>query len=105
MANALLAVLTAWCRAHDLPDPEEEFRFHPTRRWRWDYCWPERMLAVEVDGGLFIQGRHSQGAGRERDLEKHAEGIAMGWRVLVVSPRMVNDGRLLAWLERLLTQD
>jgi very-short-patch-repair endonuclease len=100
--SPLLTVLTAWCRGRGLPDPEPEYEFHPARKWRWDICFPERMVAVEIDGGLYVQGRHSRGAEREKDMEKHAEGICLGWRLLVVSPRMVNDGRLLAWLERLL---
>jgi very-short-patch-repair endonuclease len=101
MASALLAVLTAWCRAHGLPDPEDEYPFHPTRKWRFDFAWPELMLAVEVDGGLHVGGRHIRGRGRENDLAKVAEGQCLGWRVLTVSTDMVNDGRLLAWLERL----
>ena len=40
MSSALLAVLTAWCRARGLPDPEDEYPFHPTRKWRWDYAFP-----------------------------------------------------------------
>jgi very-short-patch-repair endonuclease len=93
------------CEAVGLPRPVPEYRFHPTRMWRWDWAFVPQKVAVEVDGGLHIGGRHNRGAGRERDLEKHNEGVAMGWRVLVVSPRMLDDCRALGWLERLLKED
>ena len=28
-----------------------EYRFHPTRKWRFDYAWPENKIALEVEGG------------------------------------------------------
>lgn len=89
-----------------LPRPVAEYRFHPERKWRFDWCWPDVKppLAVEIDGGLYVGGRHSTGAGRERDLEKLNAALCLGWRVLVVSPRMVKDGRLFSWLETLLKE-
>jgi very-short-patch-repair endonuclease len=61
----------AWqLRAARLPDPVREHQFAPPRRFRWDFAWPDHRVAVEVDGGLFVNGRHSRGAGVERDMEK-----------------------------------
>ncbi len=98
-----MSLFGAVCKAAGLPTPVSEFRFHPTRRWRFDLAFVSQRLAVEIDGGLYTGGRHSRGQGRERDLEKLAEALCLGWRVLVVSPRMIQDGRALAWLTRLLT--
>ena len=39
-------------RAVGLPPPVTEYRFHPERRWRADFAWPEKKLLVEVDGGV-----------------------------------------------------
>lgn len=100
--NTLLAILTAWCDQMGYPEPVAEFRFSTTRRWRWDACWPERKVAVELQGGSWIGGRHTRGKGYENDCEKTCEAVTMGWRVLLVTPRMVKDGRLLGWLERIL---
>ncbi|WDF96101.1 hypothetical protein [Aeromonas dhakensis] len=30
------------------PDPATELLFHPKRKWRLDYAWPARMIAVEI---------------------------------------------------------
>ena len=72
-----------------LPDPpEQQYRFHPVRRWRFDYAWPDRFLAVEVDGGQWSPrgGRHNT----DRDREKLNEAAKMGWRVLRYSATMLN---------------
>ncbi len=68
---------------------ELEYRFHPTRRWRFDLAWPARRLAVEVDGGQWMAGggRHNTDADREK---LNAAAIA-GWRVLRYSPRQLRD--------------
>jgi len=35
----------------DLPKPEQEFRFAPTRDWRFDLAWSPYLVASEADGG------------------------------------------------------
>jgi very-short-patch-repair endonuclease len=79
-----------------------QYRFHPTRKWRFDVAWPERKFAVEVDGGLYTRGGHVRGEARERDMERDAEALCLGWRVLRVSSRHVKDLRALQWIERIL---
>jgi hypothetical protein len=81
---------------------EREFRFHGERRWRCDLAFPARRLAIECEGGLYISGRHSRGAGAEADLEKYAELAIAGWRLIRVSPRQIRNGMALAWIERAL---
>ena len=64
----------------------KEFRFHPTRRWRFDYAFPELKIAVEVEGGVYIQGRHTRGSGFIKDMEKYNTAASMGWTILRVTP-------------------
>lgn len=64
-----------------LPKPVREYRFHPVRKWRFDFAWPELMIACEVEGGLFIQGGHSRGAAYEDDCEKYNAAALLGWTV------------------------
>jgi very-short-patch-repair endonuclease len=78
-----------------IAQPEREHRFHPERRWRLDFAWPDVRVAVEVDGGAWVGGRHVSGQGFEEDCHKLSMAAALGWRVLRVTPRMVNDGLAL----------
>lgn len=63
-----------------------EYRFHPSREWRFDFAIPERHVAIEVEGGAFIGGRHVRTDGYLRDMEKYNEAAAAGWLVLRVLP-------------------
>lgn len=77
---------------------EREFIFHPTRRWRFDFAFPSKKLAIEIDGGIFTGGRHTRGTGVLGDMEKFAEALVLGWRVLRVAPQHVRSGAALRWL-------
>lgn len=89
-------------RGVGLPRPVEEFRFHAKRRWRFDLAWPDRKLAVEIEGGTWSHGRHTRGKGFRLDCIKYNEALCLGWRVLRVTTGMVNDGTALAYVERAL---
>jgi len=74
-----------------LPDPEKEFSFAGAigRKWRFDRAWPAAMVAVELEGGVYTQGRHTRGAGFESDCEKYNTATAMGWRVFRLTAKML----------------
>lgn len=63
-------------------DPWPEYQFHESRRWRFDYAFPDEKVAVEVEGGVFIRGRHVSPAGFIGDCEKYNAAARLGWRVL-----------------------
>jgi very-short-patch-repair endonuclease len=80
--------------APDLPEPVCEHRFHHTRRWRFDFCWPlnHHKIAVEINGGQWVNGRHNRaGQGYENDLEKLSYAAAYGWCVLQFTPQQLNN--------------
>lgn len=79
---------------------QREFRFHPQRMWRFDLCQPDLKLAVEVEGGSWVAGRHNRGRGFEQDAEKYAEATIAGYSVLRVTTAMVQDGRALLFVDR-----
>ena len=61
-----------------------EYRFHSKRQWRFDFAWPLRRFALEVDGIGFHgrSTRHQTGPGYMNDCEKYLYAMADGWTVL-----------------------
>lgn len=80
-------------RLAGLPEPEREFLFHRKRKWRFDLAWPELLIAVEVEGGIWVGGRHVRGEGYEADCEKYNEAQLAGWMVLRFTPGMIKKGK------------
>lgn len=73
-----------------------EYRFHMARRWRFDFAFPTRRLAVEIEGLVRGgRGRHQTVAGFTADVEKYNTAASMGWTVLRFTSRMVLTGRAL----------
>ena len=89
--SALEEMFALHVRADGLPAPEREYRFHPERRWRFDFAWPDRKLAVEIEGGQWVLGRHQRPDGFEKDCEKYNAAALAGWRVLRFTGRQVKS--------------
>lgn len=102
MKSHLEETLALHIRAAGLPPPVREYRFHPTRRWRFDFAWPESQVALEIDGATWTGGRHTRGAGYQADCEKLNEAAVLGWRVFRTTASMVRSGYALRLLESVL---
>lgn len=74
------------CKSCNIPEPTPELKFHETRKWRIDFAWPRFKLALEIEGGVHTGGRHTRGAGFEKDIEKYNELARKGWRVIRTTP-------------------
>ena len=74
------------CIWTNIPIPEKEYKFHPKRKWRFDYAWPDYKIALEVEGGIWTKGRHVRGTGFLKDMEKYNAATVLGWRVLRTTP-------------------
>lgn len=78
---------------YGIPTPETEFKFHPTRKWRFDYAWPKLgKIAVEIEGGIWSRGRHTRGAGFLADMDKYNAAGKAGWRVFRFTPDQLEKG-------------
>jgi len=89
-------------RAAKLPASEREYRFHPLRKFRVDFAWPELKIAIEIDGATFTQGRHIRGMGYRNDCIKANLLSCSGWSLLKGDAHMVRSGDLLKSLEELI---
>jgi len=91
-----------WCKINNWAAPVSELKFHPVRKWRFDWAWPDLRAALELNGGTFTGGRHIRGIGYERDCEKIAVAMTMGWAVLSVTTRQFRSGVAFQWLDDIL---
>ena len=78
-----------------------EYRFHPKRKWRFDWACPEKKIAIEQEGGVWTGGRHTRGRGFINDLEKYNTATSMGWRVFRFTPQQMEAWEPLEFLARL----
>lgn len=79
---------------------KSEFHFHKTRKYRFDWCIEELMLAVEFEGGIFDRnGSHTSVKGMQRDIYKYNEAASLGWKVLRFSA--INYKDLLTELNKI----
>lgn len=67
-----------------------EYRFHPVRKWRADFCMPKYHILIEIDGGTWSGGRHTQGVGFQKDQEKTNAAAICGFWVLRFIPSDIN---------------
>lgn len=79
----------------------EEYRFHGSRMWRFDFAHPESRVAIELEGGVWSQGRHVRGRGFEGDCEKYNEAALEGWRVFRFTERLLCVGFMEKMVVRL----
>lgn len=76
-----------------LPAPVREFRFHPTRKWRFDYAFVSWKLFIEFEGGAFLRTEDGRSKGHAnpvrflKDMEKYNQATLLGWRSLRFTPR------------------
>jgi very-short-patch-repair endonuclease len=60
----------------------EEHRFHPDRKWRFDFAIPDQKIAIEYEGIHSGKSRHTTRGGYAGDVEKYREAAKLGWTVL-----------------------
>lgn len=82
----LTDVFTTICKTDLRVECVKEFKFHPVRKWRFDYAIPEHKIALEVEGGVWTGGRHTSSVGFIKDMEKYNTATLMGWRVFRTTP-------------------
>jgi very-short-patch-repair endonuclease len=71
-----------------------EHKFHPSRKWRFDFAHTPTKTAIEIEGGIYSRGRHTRPGGFSADAEKYNAATYLGWKVFRLTPRMVNSREL-----------
>ena len=81
---------------------EQEFKFHPTRKWRADFHLKGKKILVEVEGGIWSNGRHTRGKGYLGDLDKYNAATMMGYQVIRFSTEQVKSGKAIEQIFKLI---
>ena len=75
--------------AKGFPEPEQEYKFHPKRKWRADFAWVNQKIIVECEGGTYSGGRHVRGKGYENDCIKYNAAQSLGYKVFRATSNML----------------
>jgi very-short-patch-repair endonuclease len=90
---------------YDIPTPQTEYKFHPTRKWRFDYAFLQQRIAVEIEGAIWTHGRHTRGAGFVKDIEKYNAAAKLGWRIFRFSPSQLKRGEAQTFIKEVMEGD
>lgn len=85
------------CKASGLA-VEREYLFHATRSWRFDFAIPAKKVAIELEGGIWTQGRHNRGTGMIEDMQKYNEAARLGWAVYRFDGGAVKRGEAIRFI-------
>jgi len=89
-------------KALGFPPFEPQYRFSKLRKWRFDLAWPKHKIAAEIEGGIYVYGRHNRPKGFRDDCEKYNEAQRLGWRVFRFTADMLKSGQAREILEDVL---
>lgn len=64
----------------------KEMKFHPTRKWRFDFAIESLKIGIEYNGIMSEKSRHTTITGYSKDLEKINEAQKLGWKVFQYTP-------------------
>ena len=117
--SKLEAELAFQIKALNLPTPITEYPFAAVhvgqgpgiqkrlarsgmKNWRFDFAWPDKMFAVEVEGVTLAGGRHQRIGGFKEDLNKYHHAMELGWTVYRTSGHLIKDGRSIGIIAQLI---
>lgn len=80
-----------WLMHYPNIDLHSEFKFCPTRRFRFDFAHLETKIGIEINGGVWAKSGHSSGTGLNRDYEKINCATSEGWRMFILSGGMITE--------------
>ena len=73
------------------PPLVREHAFASERKWRFDFAtWNNNFaLAIECEGGSWVNGAHTRGAHFQSDCEKYFAATMAGWFIVRLTDKML----------------
>jgi very-short-patch-repair endonuclease len=92
--------LQKWCNDRTC-ELKTEHQVCADRKWRFDFAIPAYMIAVEYEGGIYLQrSGHNTPKHYTKDTEKYNRAQAEGWRVIRVTN--MNYKQITEFLNRMI---
>ena len=94
------------------PGAVAEHKFAAGRNWAFDFAWPDKLVALEIEGGIYGRGKKCPMCGRRavaghtsierllKDMEKYNAASILGWRLIRATPGQLSDGTAAAAVAR-----
>ena len=62
-----------------------------SKRYRLDFAHTDSRTGIEIQGGVYMRGRHVTGSGYERDCRKYNLAYTSGWTIFLLTSTMAKD--------------
>jgi hypothetical protein len=88
----------------ELPPADEENYVIPgsPKRWQYDRVWLSYRVIVEIEGGVFTQGRHTRGMGFVKDCNKYNWATSQGWKLYRFTVWHLNNDLVVPFMRKVL---
>jgi very-short-patch-repair endonuclease len=80
---------------------EREVKFYSLRNWRFDFLLTGTKIAIEIEGGIWLNKGHTGGKHFEEDCIKYNSAAVLGYSVLRFSTGQVKSGEAIKFLCRI----
>jgi hypothetical protein len=74
--------LSHWMRRYPRMPPSNNYPFHLSRNWRFDFAWITHKVAVEIQG---MGPGHCSLSGMTKDYDKHMGALLDNWKVVYLT--------------------
>lgn len=83
----------------------QQFKFHPTRRWKIDFYEATSKTAVEIEGGAFSRNGHRTITNFNADMEKYNELTYAGIHLIRLSAKTITHENVKRIIEFCLSKN
>lgn len=96
---------TLWNRHFREIKLEREYLFAKEigRKFRADFVHLENKVLIEIEGGIYSNGRHTRGNGFSNDCDKYNIATIFGWKVIRLTQHQLIDDYIILigeWIRR-----